>query len=477
MNQMNRLLAIGLTFAISNLMASGLIFGANRLEQQLEQQRPLTAVRTELAKAETLAPLFRTPQSRQFEQQYLPDELEKLRSKLIELADVVKEYSDLLLPDNLELAGKLADARKQFENYTPQQLNSFRATLNPAEMNSRMAQARAALEQYRPALESIRQQRVQQSKLQQFASVFQIESAGLPNREGPDAVCNALVGTGRVTAAMTIAADTIFITAAGVRSGLSRGCNQVLVALGEGGNTSTACIAADAVFFVAQAVREKLRACDDDYTGRTVDAAFSRLEHLHTDLDSSIANDNSNRNTIVSNISNSQTAIIGNDNTNKTLIINNDNANSAAITANDNANKTSIVNNDNTNKSAIVSNDNANLATILNAISASQAAVNANTNAGKDELRDLIRRTQIEANLSEEGGKGFVGLYVMPAADGGLLELVRAIVIDTIAKLGGKKTDQANKELAKGDEEKAQGNFNKAYSQYRKAYRIAVKDD
>src|SRR5207253_8685659 len=132
------------------------------------------------------------PQGTQVEKQYPPEELEQLRGKLLELVDTVKEYSDLLLPDNPELGGKLDAARKQFEQFSPQQLNTFRAALNPAEMNARFEVARAALEQYRPALESIRQEKRQRSKLQQSSGMLQIESAGLPDREGPDAVCNAI---------------------------------------------------------------------------------------------------------------------------------------------------------------------------------------------------------------------------------------------------------------------------------------------
>jgi len=228
----------------------------------------------------------------------------------------------------------------------------------------------------------------------------------------------------------------IFIAASVVKEVASRGCNQVgvVVVAGEGGgaNTSLACVATDAVFFVAQAVRNKLTACDVDYTERTVDASFSRLEHLHTDLENSVTNDN----------------------TNKTAIINNDNTNTTTITGNDNSNKT----------------------TILAAIAASQIAVNANTNAGKNELRDLILRTQIEANLAEDHDDA-VGLYMIPGANGGYLELARAIVIDTIAKLGGKHTADANKQLAQGDAQQALGNFFKAYSFYRQAYRTAVKQD
>src|SRR5439155_13879725 len=142
-------------------------------------------------KTQTAPSLFQTPLGRQVEKQYPPEELEQLRGKLLELVDTVKEYSDLLLPDNPEFAGKLDAARKQFEQFSPQQLNTFRATLNPAEMNARFGEARAALEQYRPALESIRQEKRQRSKLRQSTGI-QIESAGLPDREGPDPVCDAL---------------------------------------------------------------------------------------------------------------------------------------------------------------------------------------------------------------------------------------------------------------------------------------------
>ena len=431
MTRTNRLLAITLTIAISNLMFGSLIFGAGRSKKQ----KPQTNRKTELNQTETPDSLFQTPQGAN-EKQYPPAELEQLRSKLLELVDTVKEYSDLILSENPELTGKLEAVRKQFEQYTPQQLNTYRAALNPAEMNARFAEARATLEQFRPALEAIRQQRREESKMQDSTGMklrestgIQTESAGLPGRDGADPVCEALVGNTRVTYAVTAAADVIFIAAAGIRAGLSRGCNQVLVVLGEGGNSSVACIAADVVYFVAVALRAKLLACDVDYTERTVDASFSRLEHLHTDLDNSVANDN----------------------TNKTAIITNDNTNTTTITGNDNTNKT----------------------TILAAIAASQIAVNANTDAGKNELLNLVLRTQIEANLAEDHDDA-IGLYMTPGANGGYLELARAIVIDAIAKLGGTKTVNANKLLAQGDAQKALGNFFKAYSLYRQAYRTAV---
>lgn len=428
----NRLVAITLTLATSNLLAGSSIFGAGRSEKQ----RPQTAQRMELSKTETTAQLFETAPSAN-ERRYPPEEIEQLRSKLLELVDTVKEFSDLLLPDNPELVGKLAAARKQFEQYSPEQLNIVRAALNPAEMNGRFAEARATLEEFRPALESVRQKRRQQ--LDQ-SSGLQVDSAGLPDRAGPDPVCDALIGSGRVSYAVTAAADAVFIAAAGVRAGLSRGCNQVLVALGEGGNTSTACIAADAVYYVAVAVRAKLTACDNDFTGRTVDAIYGRVGHIHSDLENSVANDNTNTTNII---------------------------------ANDNSNKTDIINNANANKGDVITNANANTTAITTAITNVQNTIITNANANATMLRDLILRTQIEADLASTDGSAFVALYLTPGAKGGYLELVRSIVAQTIANIGGANTAQANVLLAKGDVYKAAGDYRNAYSSYRQAYKKA----
>src|SRR4030095_9607879 len=96
-----------------------------------------------------------------------------------------------------------------------------RAALNPAEMNARFGEARATLEQFRPALESIRQERREQSKMRESTGTklrestgIQIESAGLPGRDGADPVCEALVGNARVTYAGTAAAGGVFISLA-----------------------------------------------------------------------------------------------------------------------------------------------------------------------------------------------------------------------------------------------------------------------
>ncbi len=261
--------------------------------------------------------------------------------------------------------------------------------------------------------------------------------AGFPNAEYPSC------GSTRKPESTIDAADIVLFAAETVRDVASRGCGQVAVVAGFGANTSTLCIITDAVYLTAKIVNYALHFCDAKIDGAEASTAYGRLSHLHTDLESSVANDN----------------------TNKTSIINNDNFNKTAIIANDDANRTTIVNNDNANRTTIMNNDNANTANIL-----------ANANANKNELRDLVLRTQIEADLAQPDNAVYVALFVTPTANGGYLNLVRSIVAQTIANMiaAGGKTGQAQSFLDQGDASKTEGNFKQAYANYRKAYKAAV---
>jgi hypothetical protein len=258
----------------------------------------------------------------------------------------------------------------------------------------------------------------------------------------------------------------------------------VAVVAGFGANTSTACIITDAVYLAAKGVNYGLHYCNDKIDSAEQASAFGRLEHLHTDLEGSIANDNANKAALSTAIANSQSAIVSNANSNtaaltatigstQTAIIANADANGAAIITNDNINKNTIVANDNANKAAIVANDNANKNTIV-----------ANDNANATMLRDLLLRTQIEADLASNDGATPVALFetpetvcagAAPVNQCGLLGLVRQIVVQTIARLAGSSAAQANAFLAKGDQYRTAGNYKAAYQQYRHAYKTAAK--
>ncbi|MSO19445.1 MAG: hypothetical protein EXQ56_03140 [Acidobacteria bacterium] len=207
------------------------------------------------------------------------------------------------------------------------------------------------------------------------------------------------------------------------------------------------------VYLTAKIVNYALHFCTDKIDAAEMSATYGRLGHLHTDLESSVANDNTNK-----------TSIINNDNSNKTAIIANDDANRTTIVNNDNANRTTIVNNDNANRTLIINNDDANTANIL-------------ANANKNEVRDLVLRTQIEADLAQPDNAVYVALFVTPTANGGYLNLVRTIVAQTIANIeaAGGNAGQAQSFLLQGDAAKAAGDFKGAYANYRKAYKMAVK--
>jgi hypothetical protein len=172
----------------------------------------------------------------------------------------------------------------------------------------------------------------------------------------------------------------------------------------------------------------------------------------------------------------------------KTDIVNNDNANTTTIVENDNANKTTIVNN-----------DNANTVKIIAAIEAAKTYIVTDAHANKDEVKNLLLRTQIEADLTSTDGSTFVALYETPSTtcltslndkglpqsvslpgfptitipQCGLLDLVRAIVRDTIANVGAGTNAQAF--FVTAEAHRAAGKYKLAYASYRQAYKAASK--
>ncbi len=328
---------------------------------------------------------------------------------------------------------------------TSQQLTSLRKVLNPSKMRAKLATSRATLEQYKDSITK--------------ASSQITDSPGLP---GINSYCTPL------SPAAIIAADAIFFTAEGVRDAAQDGCNEVIVALGEGGNARALCLITDATYLIAKAANQAIHFCDDDYAQSVGQASFDRLGHIHDDLEADV------------------TDIKANDNTNTTNIINNDNTN-----------KTTIVNNDNANKDTIVANDDAHFLSLTNLINATRTAIINNANDNKDEVKNLLLRTQIEADLSSTDGSTFVALYetssnvCFPALNDkglpqlaaslgapnptqcGLLDLVRSIVNQTIINGGNDKN--ALKDFATGDSQRAAGQYKAAYTSYRKAYKTASK--
>ena len=215
-----------------------------------------------------------------------------------------------------------------------------------------------------------------------------------------------------------------------------------------GVNTSLACIP----FAIAARYRKRIVQHGDvlrrEVTANQIDANFNRLDHLHNDLSDAI------------------TTIVNNSNTNTASVISNATVNTTTIVNNDNANTTAIISNANTNTDDDRANDNANTAAII-----------ANATAHQNELRSLILRRQIEADLAMADGSAVVALFETPNANGGYLNLVMAIVTETIADVlaAGGSVSNAQSALSDANAKKAAGDFKTAYGLYRKAYKAAAR--
>ncbi|MGB7069929.1 MAG: hypothetical protein WBD22_10590 [Pyrinomonadaceae bacterium] len=404
-------------------------------------------------------------------------------------------------------------AQEYFQPPTPVELDRFRQDLDQMTQEmyrhrdtlARNKEVRKAIEsnskfESAPALAQVRQQ-IREMNYEELAILYRAFTTQFPDwREAPQVlgtIVNKISGTG--SANTSNIADNcqdginanISNTDISIALGFSIAAHAVAEIVPPVANAPA--VAAWVITDVAVLTLETLKAIKDDCTG--IDAA-TVTDIVNTAKNDIINNDNSNVATIVTNdnsnaatlttalstatttittaVTNAKTEIVNNDNTNRGLIINNDNANTTVLnTAITNA-KTQIVNNDNANRVLIVNNSNANTTFLDTAITTAKNEIIANANANKNELVDLMLRTQIEADLAEADNATFVAFYVTPTADGGHLELVRSIVVETITKLAGNQAPQANAFLAAADTDKANGDYKAAYRNYRKAYKKAI---
>jgi hypothetical protein len=89
------------------------------------------------------------------------------------------------------------------------------------------------------------------------------------------------------------------------------------------------------------------------------------------------------------------------------------------------------------------------------------------------QLEDLTVRLEIERALQQ--GTPYGSVY-LPGANGGRLEVVRAIVGETIQNVlrSGESANQASEKLAAGDDQAKLGHFKQAFRLYSEAYKAAV---
>lgn len=225
-------------------------------------------------------------------------------------------------------------------------------------------------------------------------SMARPKSAGLPSASAIISACDSNPHDAQSVYDSLIAAQVT----SSVLAAATFVCTEDI--LGENG--SAACIPLAIADDIAQGIFAVRQFCEGEEGGAKSDAAYDRLDHIHTDLadaKSSILNDNSSK----------LTAILNNANTNTTSIISNDNSNTTTIVNNDNTNKNTVVNTVNTAKTEVITVANANTATIINNSNANRDLLIGELHALACELIRLSttpdgqRASSIQACMSQPG--------------------------------------------------------------------------
>jgi hypothetical protein len=244
-------------------------------------------------------------------------------------------------------------------------------------------------------------------------------------------------------------------------------CGAVVVVAGEG-TTLPQCIVAQVTNLIQQGLqraREILKFCDPVASAAETEATW----HNSITIDSDLANHDANVSSHLTQIDNHLTTI------------DNDLAAHSSALGTDVDSHVTAVNVDIDNRVASVDAD------LNNRITGTDTDLNTHLTGVDTDL--LNRATQIDNEISTFQALDLrlkiehalaagltIGLFEVPTAQGGDLDLVRSIVVDTINKVlaSGGTVGTASKSLTTGDNARAAGQFKSAYSNYESAYQAAV---
>ena len=311
--------------------------------------------------------------------------------------------------------------------------------------------------------------------------------------------------TARYSTILMQAALNVYITAEIVKEVASRICNEDVA----GFNLSLGCILSDGVFFIAKFVYENIELCEGDIDSNEIHGSYVRLGSLQTSVgnlgstSTSISNTVGSINTRTSSMNSTVNAInsaagsittkvdglsttIGplpgklntlqadlsfHDVKATSSLLNLLTSTSAINTTVGQINTTAGV------ISAKASAVQSDLAAHDTAVLAAVGDQNSTISAALEKFKTLTLRISIEKGLAANEHKHPISLFLLPEAHGGYLEVVRAIVTETIDNMraAGMKIREAEKKLAKGDEKFAVGDYKKAYKNFADAYRHAVR--
>ncbi len=266
----------------------------------------------------------------------------------------------------------------------------------------------------------------------------------------------------------TIKALDVSIAVAKVAAiGADKLCSGVVVVAGEG-TTLPQCIIAEVLDLIAQGLeraKQILTFCDPVVRSAEVEAAWQNTVTIDTDLANHDINTANHLSQIDEHLTQIDSEITGHSNAVDTDLV----SRMVAVDA-DLASRLGNVDVDLNNGLTGVDTD---LNGHLNLVDTDLTTRATQIDTEISTFQTLDLRLKIEQALA--AGQQ-IGLFEVPASQGGYLELVRSIVVDTINKIlaSGLSVGTASKSLTTGDAAKAAGQFKSAYKAYASAYQAAV---
>jgi hypothetical protein len=243
-------------------------------------------------------------------------------------------------------------------------------------------------------------------------------------------------------------------------------CDLIVVALG--GTNAPGCIVAEVTDLILdglQKARDVLTFCDAPVKTAETEATWRNTIQVDTDIA-----------TLGTNVANQLTSLANQLTQVDSDIVNHTSSTDTDVDANVAAVGISLANglvNVNANLNNHITGVDTDLNTHLTQVDSDVTGGTTQVNNGLNTFQTLDVRLRIEQALST--GQT-IGLFEVPAVQGGYLETVRAIVVDTINKVlaSGGTVGNASRYLSSGDTAKAAGQFKSAYSDYASAYESAI---
>ncbi len=199
---------------------------------------------------------------------------DEFRTDFLRLVDVLQQIA--VLAKDANRLRRLEDARRLVANLSAEQLAEFVSHGAP---------------DLKPVLRAnVRLRALLADRVAPQESVVTPQTPTLPGRPPILNDCNVIAHDSAFTFGALIAVQVADAALAAV----GRVCDQVVVAAGFGSNTALVCLPLEIVLVAAKIPFQLADFCGGEEDSSFLEGTYDRVEHLHGDLEASVANDNTN---------------------------------------------------------------------------------------------------------------------------------------------------------------------------------------